>query len=55
MTKLPRRTNSQKIGGSAADLLNSVFTNFCIVIPVPQDRDMGIDFICELMQEEYPG
>ncbi|MEG4579039.1 DUF4365 domain-containing protein [Microcoleus sp. MON1_C5] len=54
MTKLPRRTNSQRIGGSAADLLNSVFTNFCNVIPVPQDRDMGIDFICELIQEEYP-
>jgi hypothetical protein len=50
MTKLPKRTDAQRIGGSAADLLNSVLTNFCNVIPVPQARDMGIDFICELMQ-----
>ena len=49
MINLPKRTDAQRIGGSAADLLNSVFTNFCIVTPVPQDRDMGIDFICELM------
>jgi hypothetical protein len=51
---LPKRTDAQRIGVSAADLLNSVFTKFCRVIPVPQDRDMGIDFICELMQGEYP-
>lgn len=54
MTKLPRRTNSQRIGVSAADFLNSVLTKFCNVIPVQQERDMGIDFICELMQGEYP-
>jgi hypothetical protein len=54
MTKLPRRTNSQRIGVSAADFLDSVLTNFCNVIPVQQERDMGIDFICELMQWEYP-
>jgi hypothetical protein len=54
MTKLPKRTDAQRIGVSAADLLNSVFTNFCNVTPVPQDRDMGIDFICELIQEGYP-
>jgi len=54
MINLPKRTDAQRIGGSAADLLNSVFTNFCNVIPVQQYRDMGIDFICELMQGEYP-
>jgi hypothetical protein len=54
MTKLPKRTKSQKIGVSAADLLNLVFTEFCNVIPVPQDRDFGIDFICEIMQGEHP-
>ncbi|MBC5794867.1 DUF4365 domain-containing protein [Sphaerospermopsis sp. LEGE 00249] len=54
MNKLPKRTNSQRIGQSAADLLKSVFTKFCIVIPVPQELDLGIDFICEIMQEEYP-
>jgi len=54
MTKLPKRTKSQRIGESAAELLNLVFTEFCNVIPVPQSRDLGIDFICELMQGEYP-
>jgi hypothetical protein len=54
MTKLPKRTKSQKIGVSAADLLSSVFVEFCNVIPVPQERDLGIDFICEIMQGEHP-
>jgi hypothetical protein len=54
MIKLPKRTKSQKIGVSAADLLSSVFAEFCNVIPVPQERDLGIDFICEIMQGEYP-
>ncbi|HLO84262.1 MAG TPA: DUF4365 domain-containing protein [Nostocaceae cyanobacterium] len=54
MNKLPKRTKSQRIGQSAADLLKSVFTKFCIVIPVPQELDLGIDFICEIMQGEYP-
>lgn len=54
MTKLPKRTKSQRIGVSAADLLSSVFSQFCNIIPVPQDKDIGIDFICEIMQGEYP-
>ncbi|MDP5337036.1 MAG: DUF4365 domain-containing protein [Nodularia sp. (in: cyanobacteria)] len=54
MTKLPKRTKSQKIGASAADLLSSVFAEFCNVIPVPQDKDLGIDFICEIIQGEHP-
>jgi Domain of unknown function (DUF4365) len=54
MTKLPKRTNSQMIGSNAADLLSSVLTVLCNVIPVPQDRDFGIDFICEIMQGEHP-
>jgi hypothetical protein len=54
MKKLPKRSRSQKIGVSAADLLSSVFAKFCNVIPVPQDRDLGIDFICEIIEEEHP-
>jgi hypothetical protein len=54
MTKLPKRTKSQRVGVSAADLLSSVFAEFCNIIPVPQDRDLGIDFICEIMQGEHP-
>lgn len=54
MNELPKRTKSQKIGQSAADLFSAVFTEFCNVIPVPQERDLGIDFICELIHGEYP-
>jgi hypothetical protein len=54
MHKLPKRTKAQRVGQSAADLFSAIFTEFCNVIPVPQDRDLGIDFICEIMQEEHP-
>ena len=54
MAKLPKRTNSQKTGESAADLLSSVLSEFCNVIPVPQSRDLGIDFICEIIEENHP-
>jgi Domain of unknown function (DUF4365) len=54
MSKLPKRTNSQKTGVGAADLLSSTFSEFCNVIPVPQDRDFGIDLICEIMEGEHP-
>jgi hypothetical protein len=54
MARLPKRTKSQEIGISVAELFNSVFTRFCNVIPVPQECDLGIDVICELMQEEHP-
>lgn len=54
MTKLPKRTKSQRIGASAAELLSSVFDEFCNVVPIPEGRDFGIDFICEIMQGEHP-
>lgn len=54
MHKLPKRTKSQKIGVSAADIFSATFAEFCNVILVPQDRDLGIDFICEVMKGEYP-
>lgn len=54
MTKLPRRTKSQRTGIATADLLYSTLIEFCNIIPVPQELDLGIDFICELMQGDYP-
>jgi len=54
MTKLPKRSKSQKIGVSAADLLSSIFVEFCNVITVPQEKDLGVDFICEIMRGEHP-
>lgn len=53
-TNLPKRTIAQKIGEAAADIFSSTFTEFCTVVPVPQSRDLGIDFICEVMEGEYP-
>jgi hypothetical protein len=54
MAKLPKRTDSQKVGVKASDFFSSVFSQFCNVIPVPQERDLGIDFICEVIKGEYP-
>lgn len=54
MERLPKRTVSQKVGTSAADLFSAAFTDFCNVIPVPQDRDIGIDFMCELFSGDRP-
>lgn len=53
-TNLPKRTTAQKIGETAADIFSSTFTEFCTVVPVPQSRDLGIDFKCEVMEGEYP-
>ncbi len=54
MNKLPKLTKSQITGESSAYLLSSVFTNFCRIIPVPQSCDVGIDFICEMIQGDFP-
>lgn len=51
---LPKRSRSQKIGTSAADLLAAALCESSNVVPVPQDRDLGIDFVCELIDNERP-
>lgn len=51
---LPKRTKPQMIGSNASELLSSVLTKFCNVIPVPQEKDLGIDHICEIIDKEYP-
>ena len=53
-SNLPKRTKSQRFGEIAADTFSTTFTKFCNVIPVPQSRDLGIDFICEVMNDEEP-
>ncbi|BFM41061.1 DUF4365 domain-containing protein [Synechocystis sp. LKSZ1] len=53
-SRLPRRTNNQKLGESAQDIFSSTFIHFCNVVPVPQSRDLGIDFFCEVMEGDYP-
>lgn len=54
MARLPKRTDSQKTGEAAQSLLDLILTMFCNVVPVPQGRDLGVDFICELMQDNEP-
>lgn len=54
INNLPKRTKAQKIGESAADICSATFTEFCNVVPVPQSRDLGIDFNCEVIEDECP-
>ena len=53
-SKLPKRVNNQKLGKKAADLCNLLLSEFCNVLPVLQEQDIGIDFICEVMNGEHP-
>lgn len=55
MERLPKRTESQSVGDVAADLLSATLSRFSNVVPIPQSRDLGIDFYCELVdQDGYP-
>jgi len=54
MLRLPKHTPAQQVGDNAAELCSAIFAKFSNVIPVPQQRDLGIDFICEVKQEGYP-
>lgn len=54
MLRLPKHTPAQQVGDSAAELCSAIFSKFSNVIPVPQQRDLGVDFICEIKQEGYP-
>ncbi len=55
MLRLPRDTKGQKVGRSAAKLFSAMFDRFFNIIPVPQECDLGIDFICEVRQESPTG
>ena len=50
MVKLPTILNQTKIGKKATKFLESIFNEFCIIIPYPQESDVGIDFNCELLR-----
>lgn len=51
MVRLPKDTKEQQTGRTAAKLFSAMFDKFFNVIPVPQESDLGIDFICEVRQE----
>ncbi|QLE46172.1 DUF4365 domain-containing protein (plasmid) [Nostoc sp. C052] len=55
MERLPKRTESKTIGNVAADLLSAILSRFSNVVPIPESRDLGIDFYCELIdRQDYP-
>lgn len=49
---LPKRSEPKRIGNIAASLAESFLSNFVSVIPVPESKDLGIDFYCEVIDEE---
>ena len=51
---LPKRKKAHGIGSSAVNLLISVLDRFANPIPVPLERDLGIDIKCELLDAELP-
>lgn len=52
--KLPKFLDTTITGITAAELLTSVLDRFSIVIPVPQEKDIGIDMRAELLKNNYP-
>ena len=52
--KLPKVPYTTKIGYSASELLNSVLGMFSNVIPIPTDKDLGIDMRAELLRGSIP-
>lgn len=52
--KLPQVPHTTKIGYSAAELLTSVLGMFSNVVPIPTDKDLGIDMRAELLRGSKP-
>lgn len=52
--KLPQVPETTKLGISAAELLMSVLDMFSSVIPIPTEKDLGIDMRAELLDGRVP-
>jgi len=52
MNNLPKLTTAQKIGIEAANYLSAKFTKTIKMIPISQSIDLGIDFYCEILDNE---
>ena len=52
--QLPRRTNAQVTGNVAIEILTSTLNRFANVISIPDEKDLGIDLTCELMESNNP-
>ncbi|GCL38186.1 hypothetical protein SR1949_33000 [Sphaerospermopsis reniformis] len=52
MKKLPKRTNSKAVGNIAANLLSATLSRFANPVAIPESQDIGIDFYCELLDQQ---
>lgn len=52
--KLPQVPHTTKIGYSASELLSSVLGMFSNVVPIPTEKDLGIDMRAELLSGSIP-
>lgn len=52
--KLPKRSESQRIGTTSEEILKSIFGEFCNVISTQDSKDFGIDMRAELIESGYP-
>ncbi|MGG4409442.1 DUF4365 domain-containing protein [Niallia taxi] len=51
--RLPQRTQALETGNVAVDALSSTLNRFANVIPIPNEKDLGIDLTCELFKSNF--
>src|SRR5687768_7189459 len=53
-TILPRYTDLKRKGNTGEALAQYIFSKFCLVHKIDGSNDIGNDFICELIKNQYP-
>ena len=53
-TKLPKYTQSKMKGNIGEALVQYLLSSFCLVHKIDGSNDVGNDFICELIRDQYP-
>lgn len=54
MPMLPRYTKNKMKGNIGEALVQYILSKFCLVHNIDGSNDVGNDFICELIKDEYP-
>lgn len=54
MTNLPQYTKNKMKGNIGEALVQYLLSSFCLVHKIDGSNDVGNDFICELIKENYP-
>ncbi|HDR7274089.1 TPA: DUF4365 domain-containing protein [Bacillus paranthracis] len=52
--KLPKLKQANITGITSSELLGSVLSEFSVVVPIPTEKDLGVDMRCELLNEGVP-